>query len=343
MEKIVPKIIVFSTLFPSDRFPLRGCFIYQRVHRLYSGKNIVVVSPQPWFPFQGFLSNFHKNSRVSLPIVDQYNSLRVFRPRFFSFPLIGKWLDPFFIAAGSFFTVKRLIQQNDNLIIDSHFAFPDGVAGSFLSYFLKVKLTITLRGTEVKHSAYKIRRYLIKRALKSSSAIIGVSKSLVDSMKSLHADNAKYHVIGNGVDTNTFSPCNRCEARENLGFNSKDIILITVGGLVPRKGQHIIIEILPRLIQKFGSIKYLLIGGGSGEGDYKLKLEEIAKENNVTENVIFLGTKSPDVLKEYLSAADLFILASSNEGWANVILESMACGTPVLATDVGGNKECREQ
>jgi glycosyltransferase involved in cell wall biosynthesis len=122
-------------------------------------------------------------------------------------------------------------------------------------------------------------------------------------------------------------------------------VLITVGGLVERKGFHRVIACLPVLLKKHPNLHYLIVGGACPEGDMKQALKDQAAKLGLTERVHFLGPISPDDLKWPLSAADIFVLSTRNEGWANVILESMACGVPVVASDVGGNAEvvCREE
>ncbi|WP_426416986.1 glycosyltransferase [Aestuariirhabdus sp. LZHN29] len=334
-----PRLIVFSTLFPSVMEPLKGCFIYQRVHRLYNGKGVVVVSPQPWFPFQRLLGRLFNHHRSVNPYEDRFGALQVLRPRFFSLPIVGKWLDPLFMAMASYRTVKQLSKGNGCSLLDAHFAFPDGVAASYLKRWLKLPLVITLRGTEIKHCTHPIKRRLIGSSLIRADAVIGVSNSLLDAMKTQGFGLPHAERIGNGVDTNQFFMSPATGSRSSLGLDETDPLLITVGGLVPRKGQHLIIGMLPNLLNDYPNLHYLIIGGSSGEGDYLQKLRSQAQEVGVDSHVHFLGTLSPDELRPWLNAANLFVLPTSNEGWANVILESMACGTPVVATQVGGNAE----
>jgi glycosyltransferase involved in cell wall biosynthesis len=116
-------------------------------------------------------------------------------------------------------------------------------------------------------------------------------------------------------------------------------VLITVGGLVERKGFHRVIAALPVLLERFSELHYVIVGGASAEGDWGERLRRQVAELGLQDRVHFLGSMPPEDLRHPLSAADVFVLASSNEGWANVILEAMACALPVVATDVGGNRE----
>jgi teichuronic acid biosynthesis glycosyltransferase TuaC len=136
-----------------------------------------------------------------------------------------------------------------------------------------------------------------------------------------------------------FSPRDRVTARASLGLSPSAPVLISVGGLVSRKGFHRVIEILPQLRRDFPGLVYLVVGGPSAEGDNRAELETQVAGLGLQDCVHFLGPRSPDALADILSAADVFVLATSNEGWANVFLEAMACGLPVVTTDVGGNRE----
>ena len=149
--------------------------------------------------------------------------------------------------------------------------------------------------------------------------------------------------MGNGVDLEKFHPVEKKLAREILKIKDATKVLVTVGALVERKGFHRVLEILPNLIKRHPDILYLVVGGASAEGDWTQRLKQQVEELNLDRFVRFLGPKAPEELKNILSAADVFVLPSSNEGWANVLLEAMACELPIVTTDVGGNKEvvCR--
>ena len=105
------------------------------------------------------------------------------------------------------------------------------------------------------------------------------------------------------------------------------------------------IECLPALRDAYPGLQYLIVGGAGPEGDWSERLQALVAEQGLQDTVRFLGPMAPDKLKGPLSASDVFVLATRNEGWANVFLEAMACGVPVVTTDVGGNREvvCNDQ
>jgi glycosyltransferase involved in cell wall biosynthesis len=202
-----------------------------------------------------------------------------------------------------------------------------------------------LRGTEVRHAASPALRQKLAVALRRAQRIFAVSASLRTLAVNLGIPEGKVRVVGNGVDTVRFRPVPRAEARSRLGLPIDAPVLVTVGGLTERKGFHRVIELLPQLRQHLPGLRYLVVGGPSAEGDWGPRLQEQVRELGLQEAVHFLGPVAPNELRWVLGAADVFVLATRNEGWANVILEAMACGLPVVTTDVGGNREvvCRSE
>ncbi len=339
MDKSQPRILVFSTLFPSSGTPNTGLFIRERMFKVRDKIPIIVVSPRPWFPGQGLIRYFRPHFRPQTPKQEIQNGTEVFYPLFFSVPGVFKSLDGFFMALGSLPTLLRLKKKFNFNIVDSHFAYPDGYAAGLLGKWLKTPITITLRGTEVPQAKKFLLRHLMLTAIQRASRVFSVSNSLKQHVVSLGADADKINVIGNGVDTDKFNPMQKYEARRQLNIDHSDIVLISVGGLVERKGFHRMIELLPAILQKYQNLKYLIVGGPNPEGDWSERLRQQVIDLNLESVVRFLGTVPSIELKVPLSASDVFVLPTSNEGWANVFLEAMACGLPVVTTDVGGNNE----
>lgn len=334
-----PRLLVFSTLFPHSEQPNAGIFIRERMFRVGRRLPLVVVAPVPWFPFDGLIRRFRPHFRPTAPRYEVQKDIEVHYPRFLSLPGIGKWLDGAFLALGSLTTLWRLKQRFRFQLIDAHFAYPDGYAASLLGRWFQVPVTITLRGTEVRMARTRLRRRQMLAALRRADRIFSVSNSLKELAVRLGIPEAKIRVIGNGVDTDKFSPLPRDEARRMLALPVDAPVLISVGALVERKGFHRVIELLPELRRKFPGLQYLVVGGPSTEGNWGERLRDQVKELGLTDSVRFLGVLPADRLRVPLSAADVFVLSTRNEGWANVFLEAMACGLPVVTTDVGGNQE----
>jgi glycosyltransferase involved in cell wall biosynthesis len=334
---------VFSTLFPHPGQPQAGIFIRERMFRVGKHLPLVVVAPVPWFPLQGLIRLWRPHFRPPAPAREEQQGFEVLHPRFFSIPGVAKSLDGIFLALSTYNTLRNLKRRFRFNLIDAHFGYPDGYAATLLGRWLKVPVTITLRGTESRHSQDQSLRPKLVSALNRASRVFSVSDSLRQLAIKLGIEESKTRVVGNGVDTEKFQPVSKDEARQSLNLPRDAKVLITVGGLCERKGFHRVIECLPQLIERYPNLHYLIVGGPSAEGDWTDRLKEQVQTLGLTDQVHFLGTISPEKLKLPLSAADVFVLATRNEGWANVLLEAMACGLPVVTTDVGGNAEvvCR--
>lgn len=338
------ELIVFSSLFPSAARPGAGLFIRERMFRVAQQRPLVVVSPQPWFPGQSLIRWLRPGYRPSAPALEIQQGIRVYHPRFLSVPGLLRQFDGLSMALGSFFLLRRLRRDGARLI-DAHFAYPDGEAATRLGRWFRLPVTITLRGTEVPHSRNPSLRPHLIRALQAASRVFSVSDSLRRLALELGVAADKTEVVGNGVDTQIFQPEDQAEARTKLDLPAHARILISVGGLVERKGMHRVIDCLPALLQQHPNLLYLIVGSGGPEGDMRAELDAQVRRLGLSGHVHFLGALSPEELKWPLSASDVFVLATRNEGWANVFLEAMACGLPVVTTDVGGNAEvvCRDE
>ena len=334
-----PRILVYSSLFPFPADPNAGVFIRERMFRVGQHAPIVVVSPKAWSPFDGLIRKFRPHFRPIAPRVEVQRGVTVFAPRFFSLPGMLKHWDSTFMALGSYFTVRELRREFGFDLIDAHFGYPDGHAASLLARWFKVPFTVTLRGSERTYAETPAFRTRIAAAVQKAAKVIGVSDSLRQLAVRLGALDDRTIAIGNAVDSHRFRPEDRAEARRRLGLNETEPVIISVGWLIERKGFHRVIEVLPALVERHPKLRYLIVGGATGADNMEAQLRQLVATLGLEDHVEFLGSMKPDDLKWPLTAADLFVLATRREGWANVFLEAMACGLPVVTTDVDGNPE----
>lgn len=334
-----PRLLVFSSLFPHPADPNAGIFIRERVFRVGKNIPIVVVSPKPWFPGEGLIRMFRPRFRPHAPRHEMQDGIEIFAPRFLSVPGVFKSMDSTFMALGSLLTVRRLHRKFGFDLIDAHFGYPDGHAASLLARWFGVPLCITLRGSERTYVESPALRRRIVSALQSADKVIGVSDSLRKLAVSLGIPEEKTVAIGNAVDSGRFKPVDRKEARARLALNDSDPVIVSVGWLIERKGFHRVVEVIPELLKRHPRLHYLIIGGATGADNMEAALRKQVEELGLQNHVKFLGPMKPDDLKWPLSASDVFVLATRREGWANVLLEAMACGLPVVTTRVDGNPE----
>lgn len=326
------RILTFSTLFPNAERPGHGIFVETRLrHLIASGKvKARVVAPVPWFPFThqrfGAYASFAK-----VPEQETRYGLTVEHPRYFLPPKIGMHVAPDMLARAAKPCIARMIDGGfDFDLIDAHYFYPDGVAATKLGKYFNKPVVITARGSDITLlPQFTKPRKKILQAASEASGIITVCNALKDELVRLGVPAKKIRSLRNGVDLNLFKPIDREINRLSLGL--EQFTLLTVGHLVPVKGHELILRALVLLPEM-----HLLI---AGDGILRHALERMAIELQVSDRVQFLGALPQDELRKYYGVADAMILASEREGWANVLLESMACGTPVVASKVWGTPE----
>ncbi|GAB3433974.1 glycosyltransferase family 4 protein [Massilia solisilvae] len=320
------KILTFSTLFPNAEKPGHGIFVETRLrHLVASGKvESRVVAPVPWFPSTH--ERFGAWARFArVPRAETRHGLLVEHPRYPVLPKIGMNVAPALLAQAARSTIARIIDEGyDFDLIDAHYFYPDGVAAAMLGRYFNKPVVVTARGSDITLiPRYRLPRMMVRWAANQASALITVCNALRDEVVALGVDPGRVTSLRNGVDLDLFQPAAR---KDNPAFT-----LLAVGHLVPVKGQELIIAALPML----PDTRLVLAGDGPDHG----KLEALAHTLGVATRVQFLGAVPQSELPRHYAAADALVLASSREGWANVLLESMACGTPVVASRVYGTPE----
>ena len=335
-----PRLVVFSRVFPNTTQPTFGVFVRERMFRVAEALPVVVVAPVAWFPGQGLIRRFLKpDFRPPVPYHEVQEGIDVYHPRFLCVPGILKWTDGFFLALGTLPLMRRLRRDFGFDIIDAHFVYPDGVAAWLLGRWLRRPYTITLRGTIFRISRNRLRRWLSARAMSAATRVFSVSESLRQVALGMNQPPEHVQVVPNGINLDYFYPEDRARCRDELGLPQDASVLITVGTLNERKGFHRVIEQIPGLLEAHPNLHYLCVGGGSPDGNDLERLQQQARDLGVADRVHFTGAVPPEALRTYYSAADVFVLATRFEGWANVFLEAAACGLPSVTTRVGGNAE----
>jgi glycosyltransferase involved in cell wall biosynthesis len=327
------RTLVFTTLYPNAARPSHGIFVEQRLRKLLATGEVEsrVLAPVPWFPSRAPM--FGDYARYAdVPPAEERHGVRIEHPRYLLLPKIGMTLAPWFLARRSLRVIRQWQRAGwDCDLIDAHYFYPDGVAATLLGRWLRKPVVITARGTDVTLiPEYRMPRALIRSAALRSAGIITVSEALRDAVIRIGVDAARIRVLRNGVDLEAFRPLDRDLMRQRFGWHGR--MLLSVGHLIERKGHHIAIAALAALPPEVS----LAI---AGQGPMEAELRLLAKTRGVAERVHFLGGKTQVELAALYCAADALVLASSREGMANVLLESIACGTPVIASKAEGTPE----
>lgn len=326
------RLLVVTTLYPNAVQFRHGIFVEARLRRLLEsgGFDATVIAPVPWFPVATKLfPTYSQYARV--PREEERHGVRVLHPRYLVIPKIGMLLTPFLLALSVWRTARRLRRDGHDFDwVDAHYFYPDGVAAALVSRLLRRRVAITARGSDINVLAgFRLPRRLIRWAADRADAVIAVSGALRDRLIGLGVDPRRVHLVRNGVDLELFRPGDREGGRGRLGLQRRT--LVSVGNLVELKGHDLVIRALPLL----PDCELLVVGDGA----LLAPLQQLAKTLRVDERVRFLGAVPQQELVQIYNAADALVLASSREGMPNVVLEAMACGTPVVATAVGGVPE----
>lgn len=326
------RLLTFTTLFPHRGRPNHGIFVENRLrHLIASGEaTSTVIAPVPWFPSRSALfGDWAKNADADRQ--EDRGQMKVYHPRFPLPPRIGMLSAPGSLFLAGARELSRLMKAGLDIdVIDGHYIYPDGVAAVALGRLFKKPVVLTARGSDItQYPTFRLPARMIRWSMRNAAALISVSAGLKAGMIDLGVSEQKITVLRNGVDLQQFKLTDPKIAQKEWGVAQR--ILISVGHLIERKRHNLTIEAL-----KFLPGWTLVL---VGDGPEKLKLQTLVSQLGLDGRVIFSGQKPHADLSGLYSGADISVLASSREGWANVLLESMACGTPVVASNIPGNPE----
>src|SRR6476660_4386343 len=329
------QILTFTSLFPNAADKTFGVFIYQRMAHVNkrAGNKVHVVAPVPYVP--GWLKQTRWGTMARIPKVEQIGELTVYHPRYLLLPKVSMAIHGLLIFLCSFRLVRKLHKKIHFDCIDAHYVYPDCFAAVMIGRRLGLPVVASARGTDINlFPSFRMVRPMIRWTLKHTAGNIAVCRALGDEMIALGAAKDRVAVIGNGVDLERFQPVDQSEARKKLGIPLDAQVAVSVGALIPRKGFQFLIPAVARIGARYPALKVYIVGKGD-----PTELKELCRAHKVEDRVFLVGSRANEELKFWYSAADLSCLVSSREGWPNVVLESLACGTPVLATGLWGVPE----
>jgi glycosyltransferase involved in cell wall biosynthesis len=325
-------LITIASLFPNAEQPRHGIFVEERLWHLRQACDFRfhVIAPVPWFPAGS--PRFGEYGRLArVPREEERRGLLVHHPRFLTIPKLGTSVQPFLYASAVAPHLRRLVQHLAGpVLLDGQYLYPDGVATALLAKWLGLPFVLTARGSDVNvYPRFRIPNQLITWACSRATRVITVSSALQARLLALGIRSDQVVTLRNGVDLERFRPMDRDHARHATGLSGNAIL--AVGNLVPVKDH----ELLIRAIAVAPELNLTIIG----EGPLKKHLQHVIGQCKVEDRVQIRGNTAQQDLITYYSAADVCAHTSRHEGMPNVVLESMACGTPVVATECEGIPE----
>jgi teichuronic acid biosynthesis glycosyltransferase TuaC len=322
------RVLSIATLFPDHARPNFGLFVEKSLRALAAqpGIELTVIAPVGLPPFPLSLHRRYRALR-DLPPMESWNGLTVRRPRFTLVPRIGARLNPAKVARAVLSAVRG--QSFD--IVDAQFFYPDGPAAMRVAAALGLPFSIKARGADISHFGHvPATAPQLLAAAARAVGLLAVSDAMRGEMAAIGIDPAKVAVHYTGIDPARFYPGDRAAARAALGIGA-DAAILTVGALIARKGQALVIEALPAL----PDVHYWLAGAGEDEQNYRA----LAGRLGVASRVHFMGPVANADLPQLYRAVDALVMPSVSEGLANAWVEALACGVPIVISDAGGAAE----
>ena len=328
------RILSLSSVYPNPAEPGLGLFVRSRLQSMAKHADLKVIAPIPVLDYS------HPEGKVfrarEFPLRRRDDLIEVFHPRWV-FPPYGTPLNVLFEFGRVIPLVSRIQRDFPFDLIDAHFAYPEGCVAALLSAAFRVPFTITLRGSETMFDRYRYRRASMKAALRRAAAVITVSDELRAYALSRGADAETTRTIPNGIDTDCFYLQDPLAMRQRHDLSPQRKLILTAGELIEAKGHHLMVEVLKGLLAQGVDAELLIVGATARGGpQFERTIRELVRVSGLENRVRFLGWVGRQKLSELFSAVDLFCLASYTEGWPNVVNEALACGTPVVVTQVGG-------
>ena len=335
-DKPKRRVLILSTLWPNEAQPRFGTFVARSVEALAREThwqpvviNPIGLPPVVFGPYRGV-----RDAAVS----GTEKGVEVHRPLFRLLPKVGGRLNPARIAAAVLPLARALHEADPFDMVDAQFFYPDGPAAMRIAGELGLPFSVKARGADIHY--WGARSYGLKALLDTSSkaaGLLAVSEALADDMATLGIDREKITIHRTGLDRDRFRPLGHTQLRNRLSeefgisLQKEDQLIATVGALIERKGQALVIKALAAMPHS----RLLLVGKGEDEAS----LRALARSEGMADRVHFLGSLDHDLLPLVLSAADAMVLPSASEGLANAWIEALACGTPIVITDAGGARE----
>ncbi len=322
-----------TNLYPNSAEPVRGLYIRQLVEMLAANYDVRVVAPLPWVP--KWVAHRWQRSLL-VPAEEYIGEIKVYHPRYLVIPRILRFSHGFTFAASLRRCFRNIVADFDFELISVHWMLPDAFGTVLAAKSIDVPVVAHALGCDINdYIRYPLRRRMIRWALLRSAAIVTKSEEIATKIASLEVDRSKLYVVHNGVNKQRFQPRDKSEQRRSLQIPLEERVVLFVGNFAVEKGVTYLLQAFAQVAQSFENTVLYLIG----DGPLRSELESEAIELGIDSQTRFLGRVVHEEVPRYINSADVLCLPSLREGCPNVILESLASGTPVVASAVGAVPE----
>lgn len=310
--------------YPNPWEPHRGAFNRELIRGLRSGHDVRVISPVAW------TQRWRRPPR-QCPEADTWYPLFVY-PNGILRNSYAWWLH---LSIRK--TLREELKHFQPDVILSYWAHPDGATAVSLGKRWSVPVIVMIGGSDVKLQARETsRKRVISKVLQNADRVIAFSKDLGTNIEQLGVEPTKIDIVYRGVDQSVFHPGDKQLSRQLCKVPPDAVLLVWAGRMVEVKDPLWLIKSLRTWKEHFGKrLMTIMIG----DGPLRSEVESFMRSEDVTDVCKLLGGVPHHQIAEWFRAADATVLTSKSEGIPNVLLESISCGTPFVATDVGGIRE----
>jgi glycosyltransferase involved in cell wall biosynthesis len=327
------RILFLSSVFPQPHDPTRGIYCLKLLEALSRDHEVKVISPWSW---TRRLRSAIRGGGMGVDLQVEHARLDTRYPCYYYPPGLLKDLHGWLMWISSRAALRRMLADFSPECILSYWAHPDGEAALRAARSIGVPMALIIGGSEVLLMTQQpMCRHRFLGVLQAADALLPVSRDLKLKTEALGISPDKVHVLYQGVDRELFSPGSRAESRRRLGLPVEGKVLLWVGRMVPVKGLDVLLQACSILWARDIDFRLYLIG----DGPLRKPLEAQAASLGLAGFVVFAGAQQNERLPDWYRAADLTVLPSRSEGIPNVLRESLACGTPFVASRVGGIPE----
>jgi teichuronic acid biosynthesis glycosyltransferase TuaC len=326
------RLLFIASDFPNPCDPCQGTFNGHMLDALSGLMDVEVVCPVGWLAeAKARLQGKPRFARSA-----QQRGVPVHYPRYYYTPRILRQFYGEFLWFSVRKTIDRLMSEAPPDVVMGYWAHPDGAVAVRAARRAGLPSVVMVGGSDVLLLANQpARRRCILAVLQEADRVITVGQHLKARLIDLGVIRDKLHVVERGVDTTLFHPGERRAARHRLGIEEDGRVLVWVGRMVPVKGLDVLLSACHRLAARGLAFRLFLIG----DGELRPALEAECRLRGLADAVRFTGVVGQEQLPDWYRAADLTVLPSRSEGIPNVLRESLACGTPFVASRVGGIPE----
>ena len=324
------RIAIVTPMLPVPHDQTRGRYIHETARSLSRLAKVKVFFQQSRYPKLPYVAprSFLKGQVGSDYRIDGIDVEAFTYP---VFPIISRAINGHVSSA---LLTPRVKAFHPDIVL-AYWVYPDGYAALRTARKIGVPCVVGALGSDI-HVRSGISGRMTRQTIDGVQALLTVSEAMRQTaIRDFGAKPERVHTIINGFNTSVFYPRDQAETRQTLGIAADEQMVVYVGRFVEAKGMRELITAFQAMAQRNPKASLALIG----DGVMRDALVVLVQSAGLQSRVRIPGGQPPDQVAEWICASDVLTLPSWSEGYPNVVVEGLACGRPVVATDVGGTRE----